>query len=102
MTSLVCDVVWLVSVTGECFSFRFFFFFFFFKQKTAYEIVDCDWSSDVCSSDLSFKSGIVNPELDANWKDRIDQYLEYIMTIREEYKNKYVWNVQGTMEKSKK
>ena len=29
--------------------------FFFFKQKTAYDIVDCDWSSDVCSSDL--KSG---------------------------------------------
>ena len=28
------------------------FFFFFFKQKTAYEIVDCDWSSDVCSSVL--------------------------------------------------
>src|SRR5690554_4239332 len=25
---------------------------FFFKQKTAYEI-DMDWSSDVCSSDLS-------------------------------------------------
>src|ERR1051326_2766157 len=30
-----------------------FFFFFFFKQKTAYEIKECDWSSDVCSSDLS-------------------------------------------------
>ena len=28
------------------------FFFFFFKQKTAYEIVSRDWSSDVCSSDL--------------------------------------------------
>src|SRR5213082_1041399 len=27
-------------------------FFFFFKQKTAYEIVSGDWSSDVCSSDL--------------------------------------------------
>ena len=27
--------------------------FFFFKQKTAYEIVDYDWSSDVCSSDLN-------------------------------------------------
>src|SRR5213596_1784136 len=26
--------------------------FFFFKQKTAYEIRPCDWSSDVCSSDL--------------------------------------------------
>ena len=29
-----------------------FVFFFFFKQKTAYEIKECDWSSDVCSSDL--------------------------------------------------
>src|ERR1051326_3403532 len=28
------------------------FCFFFFKQKTAYEIKECDWSSDVCSSDL--------------------------------------------------
>ena len=28
-------------------------FFFFFKQKTAYEIKECDWSSDVCSSDLT-------------------------------------------------
>ena len=28
------------------------FVVFFFKQKTAYEIKECDWSSDVCSSDL--------------------------------------------------
>ena len=28
------------------------YIFFFFKQKTAYEIKECDWSSDVCSSDL--------------------------------------------------
>src|SRR5881275_3409852 len=35
----------------------FFFFFFFFKQKTAYEIVPCDWSSDVCSSDLGDRRG---------------------------------------------
>ena len=27
--------------------------FFFFKQKTAYEIGTGDWSSDVCSSDLT-------------------------------------------------
>src|SRR5881398_1458639 len=26
---------------------------FFFKQKTAYEMLSGDWSSDVCSSDLS-------------------------------------------------
>src|SRR5213082_3616925 len=29
------------------------FLFFFFKQKTAYDIVSGDWSSDVCSSDLA-------------------------------------------------
>ena len=31
---------------------------FFFKQKTAYEIVSRDWSSDVCSSDLRENSGL--------------------------------------------
>src|SRR3546814_18002956 len=30
-----------------------FWFIFFFKQKTAYEMRISDWSSDVCSSDLS-------------------------------------------------
>ena len=35
------------SYVTECTS-----FVFFFKQKTAYEIVSRDWSSDVCSSDL--------------------------------------------------
>ena len=38
-----------------------FVFFFFFKQKTAYEIYQCDWSSDVCSSDL----GVVRVGIDA-------------------------------------
>src|SRR3546814_7062727 len=33
--------------------FSFSFCFFFFKQKTAYEMRISDWSSDVCSSDLS-------------------------------------------------
>src|SRR5213595_4134737 len=33
--------------------FIFLFFFSFFKQKTAYEITEGDWSSDVCSSDLA-------------------------------------------------
>ena len=40
----------------------FFFVFFFFKQKTAYEIVSRDWSSDVCSSDLDMNT----PELPPN------------------------------------
>src|SRR3546814_3740234 len=29
---------------------------FFFKQKTSYEVRIRDWSSDVCSSDLAFRS----------------------------------------------
>src|SRR3546814_1519635 len=31
----------------------YFWFVFFFKQKTAYEMRISDWSSDVCSSDLT-------------------------------------------------
>ena len=31
---------------------------FFFKQKTAYEISRSDWSSDVCSSDLTRFKGL--------------------------------------------
>src|SRR6187200_679100 len=46
----------------------FFVLFFFFKQKTAYEIVSGDWSSDVCSSDLATRerartAGLGTPEL---------------------------------------
>src|SRR3546814_3705601 len=33
------------------------FLFFCFKQKTAYEMLISDWSSDVCSSDLLRRSG---------------------------------------------
>ena len=35
--------------------------FFFFKQKTAYEIKECDWSSDVCSSDLGMLANPLEP-----------------------------------------
>src|SRR3546814_1404242 len=34
----------------------FFILFFFFKQKTAYEMRISDWSSDVCSSDLLYRT----------------------------------------------
>jgi len=48
------------------------FFFFFFKQKTAYEISCCDWSSDVCSSDLD---GALAAELRAAGA-RLEGYVE--------------------------
>src|SRR3546814_5784189 len=37
------------------------YYFFFFKQKTAYEMRISDWSSDVCSSDLSPPSTVSRP-----------------------------------------
>src|SRR5881296_4680866 len=45
----------IVLVGGELFGAELFGLrdFFFFKQKTAYEVLLCDWSSDVCSSDLA-------------------------------------------------
>src|SRR3546814_698949 len=42
---------------------RLFFCFFFFKQKTAYEMRISDWSSDVCSSDLTMKL-----QLPSDWR----------------------------------
>ena len=44
-----CDVLCLRGDDVRCWN-----DFFFFKQKTAYEIYQCDWSSDVCSSDLAY------------------------------------------------
>lgn len=38
----------------------------------------------------SYKSGIINPEIDPNWKEKIDNYLQYISIERNKYKNKYI------------
>src|SRR3546814_9068518 len=39
------------------------YLFFFFKQKTAYEMRISDWSSDVCSSDLTSQDAGLPSEL---------------------------------------
>src|SRR3546814_6419687 len=44
--------------------------FFFFKQKTAYEVRISDWSSDVCSSDLSAARGRVDAVRGERFLDR--------------------------------
>src|SRR5688572_31159102 len=38
-----------------------FFFFFFFSSRRRHTRFDCDWSSDVCSSDLRFARGFPAP-----------------------------------------
>src|SRR3546814_3219335 len=46
MVRVLCVVKWVdVCRVYDC----------FFKQKTAYEVRISDWSSDVCSSDLSYE-----------------------------------------------
>ena len=42
----------------------------FFKQKTAYEIVARDWSSDVCSSDLMRELGLEEEDFSVRLSDR--------------------------------
>src|SRR5205085_9358588 len=37
----------------------FLFFFFFFSSRRRHTRFDCDWSSDVCSSDLQARSPVV-------------------------------------------
>lgn len=39
----------------------------------------------------SHKSGIVNPEIETNWKQKIEAYLDYITTERAKHKDKYVY-----------
>jgi len=36
------------------------------------------------------KSGVINPLIDDHWKVRIDEYLDYISTTRNSFKNKYI------------
>src|SRR3546814_10066560 len=46
-------------IVYQCFVFWLYDCLCFFKQKTAYEMRISDWSSDVCSSDLTMVYGII-------------------------------------------
>ena len=37
-----------------------------------------------------YKSGIINPELDKNWKEKVDKYFDYILEKRSLYKNWFI------------
>lgn len=45
------------------------------------------WINRVFSS---YKSGVINPAIDDNWRDKIDNYLTYIMEKRNYYKGWYI------------
>ena len=48
-------------------------------QKNAKQYINKTFSS--------YKSGIINPEVDKNWKEKVDKYIDYICAKRETYKN---------------
>ena len=89
-----------VKINDVCYSgvfpiriFFVFVFFFFFKQKTAYEIYQCDWSSDVCSSDLhdvryvkAFALGIATASRGADHlrnRPTLEMFLKLPMELKE-------------------
>jgi hypothetical protein len=36
------------------------------------------------------KSGIINPKVDKDWREKVDKYLDYICTKRDKYKNWFI------------
>ena len=58
--------------------------FFFFKQKTAYEIIAGDWSSDVCSSDLFDEAGITTCFMDPHQGGFIEGPKNLVLALVEE------------------
>src|SRR3546814_956218 len=58
--------------------------FFFFKQKTAYEMRISDWSSDVCSSDLTPYPG------GESWREATDRVMRFVDDLPSRWDGKRV------------
>src|SRR3546814_2932229 len=67
-------------------------FFFFFKQKTAYEMRISDWSSDVCSSDLSVKGELANSAVATGCNARLTR--NFFTMSASEAKSRFTCTVQ--------
>lgn len=55
---------------------------YFFTNQNAKMMIDKMFSS--------YKSGVVHPEIDKNWKEKIDKYIQYISNVRERQKYFYI------------
>ena len=56
--------------------------YLFFTEDNHDEWVDTAFSSP--------KSGVVHPDIDKDWKGKIDQYLDYILAMRDKFKTAYI------------
>src|SRR5688572_30882778 len=69
MIVIFVEVMLLYLVLFVFFLFFVFLFFFFFSSRRRHTRFDCDWSSDVCSSDLSATSDQREQAADAPVRD---------------------------------
>ena len=60
---------------------------FLLTERDPYEWADIALRSPKC--------GLINPEVDENWEQRMRDYFEYIMAERERHKHKYVLSTGG-------
>ena len=67
------------------------------KQKTEYEIRECDWSSDVCSSDLMMVATL-QKELE-NKSDRIQDKIQAYRSSGEPQKLRMIKPEEGKLKK---
>ena len=61
-----------------------------------YDNKNIEWVNKTFSSP---KSGVINPNVDKNWKEKVDKYFEYILNKRHYYKD---WFIDNRKPKSKK
>ena len=47
----------------------------------------------------SYKSGVINPAVDKNWKEKVDKYFDYITKKRDVYKNWFIDNRKPKQQK---
>src|SRR5438270_6470774 len=76
--SRLCFLLFIVS---------FFFFFFFFSSRRRHTRFDCDWSSDVCSSDLN---ATISPNEIKEYDDnppKVRQIIEYGLELTKQNLN---------------
>src|SRR3546814_768045 len=58
-----------------------FFILFFCNQKTAYELRISDWSSDVCSSDLSRAISVAGYRVELDLRSAVDSAVKTFSTV---------------------